>query len=152
MRHRHLDLDPATPITALGRAALDDLLDRGDLGDWTPLLREIRDDPWGEVAGRVLGLAADHPMYGTSSLWRGWIAERRAGPRPGAGSSLRRLRVERGLTQQQMAQRLGSTQPEVSMLERRGDVRLSTLRAYVAAAGGRLQMTIHFGEQAVELQ
>lgn len=151
MRHRHLEVDPATPVGELGAAALDDLLDRGDLDDWAPLLREIRRDPGGELADRVLNLVEKHPMYGTSSLWRTWIAEQQAVSSFDAGAALRRLRLGRRLTQQQLADRLGTTQPEISKLERRRDVRLSTMRAYVAALGGSLELVARFGEEAVEL-
>ena len=152
MRHRHLEIDPATPVAELGSAALDDLLDRGDLDDWTPLLREIRRDPRGDVAECVLHLVENHPMYGTSPLWRNWIAEQRAAaPSFDAGAALRKLRLGRRLTQQQLADRLGLTQPEISKLERRRDVRLSTMRAYVAALGGSLGLVARFGDDVAEL-
>lgn len=152
MRHRHLEVDPATPVAELGSAALDDLLDRGDLDDWTPLLREIRRDPRGDLAERVLHLVENHPMYGTSSLWRNWIAEQRAVSSSfDAGAALRRLRLGRRLTQQELAERLGMTQPEVSKLERRRDVRLSTMRAYVGALGGSLGLVARFGDDEAEL-
>lgn len=152
MRHRHLDVDPAAPVQKLGSAALDDLLDRGDLDDWMPLLREIRRDPGGELAARVLALVERHPMYGTSFLWRTWIVEQQAEPASfDAGAALRRLRLGRRLTQQQLAERLGTTQPEISKLERRRDVRLSTMRAYVAALGGSLELVARFRDETVEL-
>lgn len=47
MRHRHLDVPAGTPPDQLGAAAIDDLLDRGDLDDWTPLARAVAADPWG---------------------------------------------------------------------------------------------------------
>lgn len=147
MRHRHLEVDPATPVVELGAAALDDLLDRGDLDDWAPLLREIRRDPGGAVADRVLDLVESHPVYGTSALWRRWIAEQRDVSSFDAGAALRRLRLGRRVTQQELADRLGTTQPEISKLERRRDVRLSTMRAYVAALGGRLELAARFGEE-----
>lgn len=152
MRHRHLDLDPATPVTELGSAALDDLLERGDLADWTPLLREIRRDPGGELADRILHLARNHPMYGTSRLWRAWIEEQRAGsPSFDAGAALRGLRRRRGLTQRDVAARLGISQPEVSKLERRADIRLSTMHRYVAALGGSLGLVARFDGEETEL-
>lgn len=150
MRHRHLAVDPSTPVRRLGLAALDDVLERGDLSDWQPVLAEIGRDPWGAVADRVLHLVDRHPMAGTSSLWRSWIEEQRSTAPPAhAGAGLRALRLERGLTQQQVAERLGMTQPEVSRLERRRDVRLSTIRAYVRALGGRLVLTARFGDAEV---
>lgn len=148
MRHRHLAVDPGTSAGELGPAALDDILDRGDLDDWAPLLEEIERDPFGPVSDRILQLAERHPMYGTSILWRSWIDDRRA--REGAwhaGASLRELRLRRGLTQLEIGSRLGMTQPEVSRLEHRRDVRLSTARSYVRALGGRLVLAARFGER-----
>jgi len=77
MRFRHLDYDPATPVHELGPAAIDALLERGDLADWAPLLRAVAHDPWGPTAETVLHLCDAHPMYGTSQLWRAWIERRR---------------------------------------------------------------------------
>jgi len=152
MRHRHLDVDPSTPVTELGAAALDDLLDRGDLADWEPVLREIQRDPWGQVADRVLSLVEHHPMYGTTSLWRAWIHDRRA-TTPGfhAGNVLRGLRLARGRTQRDVAEAMGLTQPEISKLERRQDVRVSTARAFVAAVGGELRLVAAFGPEEIPL-
>ena len=151
MRHRHLDYPSDTPIAELGPAALDDLLDRGDLDDWAPLLREIRRDPHGPVADRILRLGRDHALYGTSRLWRAWIETRRGTSAASVGRSLRELRVTRGRTQLQVAEQLGATQPEVSKLERRGDVRLSTLRSYVEALGGSLSVVARFEDDDIEL-
>jgi len=153
MRHRHLDYDDATPPSELGHAALDDLLERGDLDDWRPLLRAIGDDPWGEVAEQVLQLVERRPGAETAALWRSWIDEQRAGgSRAHAGEALRELRLGRGLTQQQLATRLGTIQPEVSKLEHRRDTRLSTVRAYVAALGGRLRVTARFPDEEIDLE
>jgi hypothetical protein len=77
MIHRHLDNDVG-PIEEWGLAALDDLLERGDLGDWRPLARAIAADPFGPLAERILKLCDAHPIYGTSAAWRNWIAHRRA--------------------------------------------------------------------------
>ena len=86
-------------------------------------------------------------MYGTSILWQSWIDERRSADTPvRSGPALRALRLGRGLTQQQVASRLDMTQPEVSKLERRADVRLSTARSYVRALGGRLVLAARFGD------
>ena len=148
MRHRHLDIDPATPVGKLGPAAIDDILDRGDLDDWKPLLDEIGQAPWGPVAEHVLRLVEQHPMYGTSRLWQSWIEEQRSEDSPShAGASLRELRLRRGLTQLELGSRLGMTQPEVSRLEHRRDVRLSTARSYVRVLGGRLVLAARFGER-----
>jgi Helix-turn-helix domain len=147
--HRHLDYPAGTPPEELGPAAIDDLLDRGDLRDWAPLARSVAADPWGPLAETVLSLCRDHPMYGTSSLWTAYIATFRAEalgrggaswPRRARTATLPQLRTASGLSQAAVGARLGMNQSEVSRLERRPDMRLSTLRAFVEALGGRLRM------------
>lgn len=144
MEHRHLDYPPETAPAGLGAAALDDLLDRGDLDAWAPLAAAIRADPGGPLADEVVRLCEAHPMYGTSLLWTAWIQRLRA---PTAtGRTLADLRRDRDLTQEAIAERLGISQSDVSKLERRGDLRLSTLRAYVAATGGTLELRAVYRE------
>jgi transcriptional regulator with XRE-family HTH domain len=53
---------------------------------------------------------------------------------------LSRLREQRGITQQELALRLGVRQATISGLERRRDVQLSTLRRVVEALGGMLEI------------
>lgn len=146
MIHRHLDHPAGTPVDELGAAALDDLLDRGDLAGWAPLARVVMDDPWGSTAERVLALCEAHPMYGVSPLWRALIAGRRQRAEVDLGElprlPLTELRRSSGMSQVAIGQRLGMNQSEVSRLERRSDLRLSTLRAFVAAAGARLQLLV----------
>lgn len=139
MWFRHLDYPPDTAVTELGPAAVDALLERGDLESWTPLLRAIARDPWGATADTVLRLCDAHPMYGTSALWRTWIERRRQSGGP-AGATLAETRARAGLTQTQVAERMGVSQSDVSKLERRADVLLSTLRAYARAVGARLHV------------
>ena len=53
-------------------------------------------------------------------------------------TTLRDLRRVRELTQERMAELLGVGQDNISRLEGRADMLLSTLRSYVAAMGGSL--------------
>jgi len=138
MTFRHLDYPEDTLVRDLGAAAIADLLERGDLDAWRPLAAEIRADPFGELADTVLRLCEAQPMYGTSALWRAWIEGLRGEPSDGA--SLAELRRRRGLTQQEVGRRMGISQSDVSKLERRRDLRVSTLRGFVAATGGRLEI------------
>jgi transcriptional regulator with XRE-family HTH domain len=50
------------------------------------------------------------------------------------------LRRQAGLTQEQLASRLGVSQSWISQIEHETDVRLSTISAYVAALGGQLRL------------
>lgn len=67
------------------------------------------------------------------------------------GDRLFAVRKGRGITQAVLAQRLGISQGNVSELERRDDVYLSTLRGYVEALGGRLEVAAVFDDGAVPL-
>ena len=63
--------------------------------------------------------------------------------------ALRDIRRTRRVTQEQVALRLDAKQAQVSRLEARADVKLSTLRDYVRAIGGELQLTVTFPEGGV---
>lgn len=58
--------------------------------------------------------------------------------------SLGELRRARALTQKTLARKLGIGQESVSKLESRSDLMLSTLRNYVEALGGRLDLVAKF--------
>ena len=58
--------------------------------------------------------------------------------------SLRELRRAHKLTQERIAETLGIGQDQVSRLEQRSDLLISTLRSYVEAMGGRLTITAEF--------
>jgi hypothetical protein len=51
-----------------------------------------------------------------------------------------------------LAIRIDTTQPEISKLEHRGDVRVSTMRAVVAALGGTLGLVARFGDEELDLE
>jgi DNA-binding XRE family transcriptional regulator len=61
--------------------------------------------------------------------------------------TLRDLRQTQHLTQERMARLLGVEQENVSRLERRADLLLSTLSSYVAAMGGRLRLIAEFPDR-----
>lgn len=62
----------------------------------------------------------------------------------GEEMALSDLRKSRALTQEQVAKRLGGKQVYISRLESRSDVKVSTLRDYVRAIGGELQLMVTF--------
>jgi DNA-binding XRE family transcriptional regulator len=66
--------------------------------------------------------------------------------------SLRDLRKALGKTQVAMADRLGIKQENVSRIEQRSDMLLSTLNSYLRSLGGRLRLVAEFeGRPPVEL-
>jgi tellurite resistance protein len=65
--------------------------------------------------------------------------------------TLQELRLDLNLTQVDAARAAEMTQSELSRLESRGDHRISTLRRYVEALGGRLEVAAVFGGRRVKL-
>lgn len=66
---------------------------------------------------------------------------------------LREIREEQGVTQKELAERMDLTQPTVSALEA-GDLDrsgLATLKAYVEALGGTIEVTANFGDRKLVL-
>lgn len=59
-------------------------------------------------------------------------------------ATLRRLREARALTQSTVAELLDMDQSEVSRLERRSDMLLSTLRRFVQATGGEMHIVVSY--------
>jgi DNA-binding XRE family transcriptional regulator len=64
---------------------------------------------------------------------------------------LEQLRSARSLTQTNMAHLLGVNQSAVSKIERRTDMYLSTLRSYVEAMGGSLEIRAVFPDGSVRV-
>jgi transcriptional regulator with XRE-family HTH domain len=64
---------------------------------------------------------------------------------------LQALRMARASTQVELADRLHVSQASVAKLERRTDVLLSTLRQYIEALGGHLDLVVRFDDGAEPL-
>ena len=65
--------------------------------------------------------------------------------------TLKALRQDLALTQSQVGAAAAMTQSELSRLEAREDHLTSTLRRYVEALGGKLEVTAVFGKRRVKL-
>ncbi len=61
--------------------------------------------------------------------------------------TLQDLRKARNLTQERMAEMLHIKQENVSRLEKRSDLLLSTLRSYIEAMGGNLKLIVEFPDR-----
>src|SRR2546422_1587388 len=64
---------------------------------------------------------------------------------------LGKLRRARELTQQQLAAELDVNQAWISKIERQTDMYISTLRAYVEAVGGELQIIAKFKDETIRI-
>lgn len=65
--------------------------------------------------------------------------------------TLAELRNHVGKTQSEVGAPMGMAQSNVSMLEARTDVHLSTLRDYVEALGGRLEVVAVVGRERIPI-
>jgi len=79
------------------------------------------------------------------------VAERANERRQKHAALLGELRRARQLTQETLAETLGMSQSEVSKVERRTDLYVSTLRRYIEAMGGELQIFARFPNGEVEV-
>jgi len=86
---------------------------------------------WSQVRGRLVPADQEEAA-----------AEGRRALRDALG--LARIRAERRVTQVELAARLDRSQGNISELERRSDVYLSSLREYVEALGGELEVSAVF--------
>jgi DNA-binding XRE family transcriptional regulator len=66
--------------------------------------------------------------------------------------TLNQLRQARSLTQANLASVLGVNQGSVSKMEKRTDMYVSTLRSFIQAMGGQLQIKAVFPEGEVEIE
>ena len=65
---------------------------------------------------------------------------------------LEELRTARNITQTHLASLLNITQTSVSKMEKRTDMYVSTLRSFVQAMGGELEIRAIFPEGAVRIE
>lgn len=64
---------------------------------------------------------------------------------------LRGLRERRGLSQSAVAAELDTSQPNISQIEGKDDIHLSTLDRYVQALGGRLEIHAIFDDEDIKV-
>jgi hypothetical protein len=73
MKHRHLTHEKFTV------AAIEDILSRGRMPDWEPLIAAIEDDPYGPIAEKTRALC-EKPLYGAPVFRRVIAAARKQQP------------------------------------------------------------------------
>lgn len=105
--------------------------------DPTPAEAEWQD--WAVVAAADLAEPTFQALVGEIEAdQQAWAAEYTA--------TLAALRKALHMTQADVAKRLGASQSEVSRIERRDDVLVSTLRAFVTGLGAELELVARFGD------
>ena len=64
---------------------------------------------------------------------------------------LKELRESLKITQAQMAKKTGIKAPNLSRLEKQGDMQITTLRKIVSALGGKLEIIARFDDAVVKI-
>lgn len=118
------------------------VLDNPDSGSET-----YTDEEWATAGERVESIRKE-----IRSNPRGAAAEARTRAEIGKRvRTLRAIRKARGLTQQQLSDQLRIGQGEVSRIERRGNLHLSTLVRFIEATGGSLKIIAVFEGEEIEV-
>jgi hypothetical protein len=119
----------------------------------TSLIRQagyaIRASAQGKDGARATGRQRTAVMTVTAAPpdGRGKLRTSRTG-----GTNLRGLRESVGRTQGEIARRTAMSQPQLSRLESRKDHLISTLRKYVRALGGEIEVVALIGGRRVSLR
>ena len=95
-----------------------------------------------------MGRTRQEIMAGLPAARRAKI-EARAADLHGEVEGLKALRLLTEQSQEQIAQSLGIKQPSVVKIERQTDLYLSTLRRFVEAAGGKLELRVELPGKGV---
>lgn len=66
-------------------------------------------------------------------------------------AGLTSLREQAGLSQRELAERLGVSQPRVAAIERAQNITIEVLGHYVDAVGGQLEVVVRQGKRRVPL-
>lgn len=66
-------------------------------------------------------------------------------------AGLTALREQAGLTQRELAERIGVSQPRIAAIERSHNVTVEVLEQYVQALGGHLELTVIHGRHRTPL-
>jgi DNA-binding Xre family transcriptional regulator len=101
----------------------------------------------------VYGEGADevYPELGAAARRVSWLLQHKTRTSPPLVDQLRKIRLKRRLTQQEIAKRLGVKQSSISRLEGRGEnIGLRKLQELIAAMGGQLSLRVRFTESGEE--
>lgn len=65
---------------------------------------------------------------------------------------LAEIRKFAGVTQEELAEKLGVTQPSLSKLENQEDMQIGTLRRVIEALGGELELIVHLPKADIRVR
>jgi DNA-binding transcriptional regulator YiaG len=115
---RNVEGSPELPVGEWPYEALVACIERGTLGDWLPIIREIRRLPWGTVARQVETYLGYTDPYGVGPLLRRAVASARhdaeAEERAIVAGRVRELVEASGLSRAEFAREIGTSRSRLS--------------------------------------
>jgi DNA-binding transcriptional regulator YiaG len=120
-RFRHVDFDQAEPLDRWPAEAIETIMDRGSLSDWSRLAEAIRRSPWGPAARTAEQVAQWGEHYGVDALIarvvdgaREQLTQR---GREEYAEQIRSWRAQTGMTMRQFAAVAGTSASRLSDYE-----------------------------------
>lgn len=121
VRFRNIDFDPATPVDQWPAEAVETVIDRGSLSDWSRLADAIRRNPWGPAARATETVASWGEHYGVDALMSRVISRAREDVtrrgRVEYAAQIRSWRAQAGMTLRELAQAAGTSASRLSDYE-----------------------------------
>ncbi|MPV50990.1 XRE family transcriptional regulator [Pseudactinotalea sp. HY160] len=115
---RNVDVPDRAPVRDWPYEAIVTVIERGLIGDWAQLTREIRRDPWGPVARQVGAYLGYERPRGVAPLLERAIASARAesvaSERAEVAREVEELVRRSGLTSSAFAEHIGTSAPRLS--------------------------------------
>ncbi len=115
---RNIEVDPAAPVESWGFEGVLAALDRGDLGDWSRVLRAAERDPWGPVAKQLAAAAEATEDRGAGAWARLALAHVRSeaavAERAEVARELTALVAASGVSQGKFAEHTGTSASRLS--------------------------------------
>ena len=118
LKFRNITASPDDPVDTWPFEGILTAVERGTLPDWRRLAAAIRADPWGPVAQQVLEAIRLSDPYGTAKLLQGVVERARKlatdSEREDVAAEVRNLVGRSGLSQQDFAERIGTSRSRLS--------------------------------------
>lgn len=118
LQFRNVDADPSDPVETWPYEALVTALERGSLRDWRRIAKQLRANPWGQVARDVSAYLAYERPYGVAPLMENALrrarADRAAAERAEVAASIRSWVARSGLSRAEFAAAVGTSESRFS--------------------------------------
>lgn len=137
--HRNVFVTPGADVHDWPYEALVTVIERGLLDDWRPILRSLGEEPWGPVARRVeqyLAYGEDEPAGALFGLVLARArSERERSERAAVAARVRAAVASSGLSQAELASRIGTSASRLSTYATGKVVPSATMLVRIERAG-----------------